>query len=174
MSRVGFDFPPVRCSPLRAYRLFLKAPAKINWFFQILGRRPDGFHNIASLMQSISLYDEIILAHSDSLTVETNMKIPARENIVYKVASLLRDCVSYRNGVHITLRKYTPAGSGLGGGSSDAAGTLLAMNDLAGKPLNQVDLHRLASRLGADVPFFLSREPAVGRGPSNMFSSRAC
>jgi len=69
-----------------------------------------------------------------------------------------------KGGVRLSLRKRIPVAAGLGGGSSDAAGALLALNELAGKPLNQAALHRLASRLGADVPFFLSRGPAVGRG----------
>ena len=155
---------PVSRSPLRTGRLLLRAPAKINWFLQIVGRRPDGFHDIASLMQCVSLYDEISLAHSDSLAVETNMKIPTRENIVYKAASLLRDRVSYRKGVHITLRKKIPAGSGLGGGSSDAACVLSGLNRLWGLRLSRSELIQIGAEAGSDIPFFLGGPVAFVRG----------
>lgn len=106
-------------------------------------------------MQCVSLYDEISLAHSDSLAVETNMKIPTRENIVYKAASLLRDRVSYRKGVYITLRKKIPAGSGLGGGSSDAACVLSGLNRLWGLRLSRSELIQIGAEVGSDIPFFL-------------------
>jgi 4-diphosphocytidyl-2-C-methyl-D-erythritol kinase len=92
-------------------------------------------------------------------------------NLVWRAARLFQEETGQTQGVRLSLRKRIPVAAGLGGGSSDAAGTLLGLNNLAGKPLAPEQLHRLASRLGADVPFFLGREPAVGRGTGTQLTA---
>jgi 4-diphosphocytidyl-2-C-methyl-D-erythritol kinase len=142
-------------------------PAKVNLYLRVVGRRPDGYHEIVTVMQPLTLADELAVSRGGrDICLECDQAgLPSgKENLVWRAARQFQAETGSKWGVRLSLRKRIPVAAGLGGGSSDAAGTLLAMNDLAGKPLNQVDLHRLASRLGADVPFFLSREPAVGRG----------
>jgi 4-diphosphocytidyl-2-C-methyl-D-erythritol kinase len=145
----------------------VRCPAKVNLYLRVVGRRPDGYHEIVTVMQPLTLADELTVSRGGTdISLECDQaELPSgEENLVWRAARQFQAETGSKWGVRLSLRKRIPVAAGLGGGSSDAAGTLLAMNDLAGKPLNQVDLHRLASRLGADVPFFLSREPAVGRG----------
>jgi 4-diphosphocytidyl-2-C-methyl-D-erythritol kinase len=160
---------PVRGVPGVSYRgnsLFLAAPAKINWFLQILGKREDGYHNIKSCMQCVSLYDGLAFEHADSIAVESRLDIPVCDNIVYRAASLLKEYASYRQGARILLRKNVPVGGGLGGGSSDAAYTLLGLNMLWGLGMDDLELRSISAQLGSDVPFFLGGPAAVveGRG----------
>lgn len=146
--------------------LLLRAPAKINWFLLVLGKRGDGYHNIMSLMQCIRLYDDLIFEHADSIEVESDLNIPVKDNLVYKAASLLKHYTSYRKGIKITLKKSIPIGAGLGGGSSDAAYTLSGLNMLWGLGLNNRDLSSIGAEIGSDVPFFLNSSVAIveGRG----------
>jgi 4-diphosphocytidyl-2-C-methyl-D-erythritol kinase len=142
-------------------------PAKVNLYLRVVGRRPDGYHEVVTVMQPLTLADELTVTRGGTeISLECDLaELPAGpENLVWRAARQFQAETGSKWGVRLRLRKRIPVAAGLGGGSSDAAGTLLAMNDLAGQPLNQGGLHRLASRLGADVPFFLSREPAVGRG----------
>lgn len=144
----------------------LKLPsfAKINLTLRILGRRPDGYHEVATVLQSISLCDELVFAaRADDRIVLTcdDPSIPVDEtNLVVKAALALQE----RNGVEIKLLKKIPAKGGLGGGSSNAAVTLLALNRLWHLNLADKDLRQIAAQLGADVPFFLSGGTALGRG----------
>ncbi len=145
----------------------LKAPAKINWFLQILGRRKDGYHNIKSLMQCVNLYDDLNFEHSAAIDVKADLDIPVHDNLVYKAVSLLKKYTSCRNGARISLKKNIPVGAGLGGGSSDAASTLLGLNLLWGLELGHRELSAIGAQLGSDVPFFLGRSAAAlveGRG----------
>ena len=144
--------------------LSLSAPAKINWFLNIIGKRKDGYHNIISLMQRISLYDELIFEHSDMIEVVSNVDIPFKENLVYKAASLLKKYTSYKGGVKIVLLKEIPIGAGLGGGSSDAAYTLSGLNMLWGLGLNSKKLSSIGKEIGSDVPFFLNAPCALVEG----------
>jgi 4-diphosphocytidyl-2-C-methyl-D-erythritol kinase len=147
-------------------KLAVKTPAKINWFLNIIGVRGDGYHAIESLMQCVSLYDTIEFHHASALSVESDLAIPLKDNLVYRAASLLKKQGSYRNGAAIRLKKNIPVGAGLGGGSSDAACTLSSLNNLWGLGLTGKDLYALASQIGSDVPFFLNGPAAFveGRG----------
>jgi 4-diphosphocytidyl-2-C-methyl-D-erythritol kinase len=144
----------------------LKLPsfAKINWTLRILGKRPDGYHEVVTVLQSISLCDEITFELRDddvvSLTCD-DPTIPVDDsNLIVKAAKALPG----RTGVNVHLTKKIPAKGGLGGASSNAAVTLLALNQLWDLQFNVTDLLRIASGLGADVPFFLIGGCAEGRG----------
>ena len=144
------------------------APAKVNLFLRIVGRRADGYHLLDSLMAPVSLYDEIEITTGRTGGTEQHIwvtcddpTIPTdQSNLAYRAASLL--CQEAGIGVHITiaLQKNIPAGAGLGGGSSDAAAVLKALNQELSLGLNTVHLCRLAAQLGADVPFFVPCEVA--------------
>jgi 4-diphosphocytidyl-2-C-methyl-D-erythritol kinase len=143
----------------------LKLPsfAKINWTLQIFGKRPDGYHEVATLLQSISLCDELTFELRDddqiSLTCD-DPEIPVDDsNLVMKAAKALQ-----AGGVNISLAKRIPTKAGLGGGSSNAAVTLLALNELRDLQLKNTDLLEIGARIGADVPFFLIGGSAEGRG----------
>jgi len=143
------------------------APAKINLGLRVLGKRPDGYHNLLSLMVPVSLYDELRFGLG-SRGVELrcpNSDLPTdAQNLVYRAAQLVLNASRRVEGVRIELKKSIPVGAGLGGGSSDAATTLLAVNQLLGSPLAVADLHPLAVKLGADVPFFLLGRWAMAEG----------
>ncbi len=147
------------CTLTTQYRLLqmltLKAPAKINWFLNVLGRREDGFHDIESLIQKISLYDVLKISLSEELTLTADGGIPEKENLVYKAASLLKSTYSVEEGAHLELHKNIPVGAGLGGGSSDAAAALMGLNQLWSLGLSSESLSEAAARIGSDVPFFL-------------------
>jgi 4-diphosphocytidyl-2-C-methyl-D-erythritol kinase len=142
-------------------------PAKVNLYLKILGRRPDGYHDLITVMQPLTLADELTLAPDrNRLTlICDHPDLPQGEdNLVFRAARLFELATGLELRVRLTLHKRLPVAAGLGGGSSDAAGCLLALNTLAGGPLDMAALHRLGARLGADVPFFLRPGPAVGRG----------
>jgi 4-diphosphocytidyl-2-C-methyl-D-erythritol kinase len=148
-------------------------PAKVNLYLRVVGRRHDGYHELVTVMQPLTLADELnVSLGGEGIRLECDSPElpPGPENLVWRAASLFQEETGQHRGVLLSLRKRIPVAAGLGGGSSDAAGTLLALNDLAGRPLEMARLHYLASRLGADVPFFLSREPAVGRGIGTQLS----
>ncbi|MCA8946512.1 MAG: 4-(cytidine 5'-diphospho)-2-C-methyl-D-erythritol kinase, partial [Planctomycetes bacterium] len=109
--------------------LTIKAPAKINWFLEILGKRPDGYHEIETVMQAIDLYDEITVSErSDTnlvLECDINLGDP-KQNLVYRAAEILQQAHAPGRGAQIALKKRIPHGAGLGGGSSDAANALNA------------------------------------------------
>jgi 4-diphosphocytidyl-2-C-methyl-D-erythritol kinase len=144
----------------------MKAPAKINWFLKIINKRDDGYHNMLSVMQCIDIYDTLEFESSDNIEVISDLDIPPESNLVHKAASLLKQYTSYKKGVKITLQKTIPVSAGLGGGSSDAAYTLLGLNKLWGLGLGREELCSLGITIGADVPFFLHGSPAIveGRG----------
>jgi 4-diphosphocytidyl-2-C-methyl-D-erythritol kinase len=144
--------------------LSLTAPAKINWFLKITGKRDDGYHNIITLMQCINLYDNLVFKHADNLEIICDLDIPFNNNIVYKAASLLKKYSSYRKGARIILKKNIPVSAGLGGGSSDAAFTLSGLNKLWGINLNKTELNSIAAEIGSDVPFFLGGPLALIEG----------
>ena len=150
--------------PVPRTRLSLNAPAKINWFLGVAGKRDDGYHNIVSLMQCISLYDTLTFDHADSVEITSDLDIPVRDNIVHKAASRLKEYTSCRKGADISLKKNVPVSAGLGGGSSDAACTLLGLNELWGLGLGKKRLSSIASEIGSDVPFFLNGPVALVEG----------
>ncbi len=163
------------------------APAKLNLFLQVLGRRADGFHELETLMVSVGLYDVVRLSlpaaserHGDIKlrciaagsvvrgVPRENCDLPlGRENLVVRAAELLRETVGGVPGVKVDLVKRIPLAAGLAGGSSDAAATLAGLNILWQLGLSSRELQGLAARLGSDVPFFLAPSAAAvcrGRG----------
>ncbi len=157
-------------TPTSAPALRLRAYAKINRGLRVLRRRPDGYHEIDTVMQSVDLYDTLTLQprgdEEISLTMSPDGGIPPEENLALRAARLLRERVGLPRGVHIVLEKRIPVGAGLGGGSSDAAAVLQGLNALFELGLERRALRDLASELGSDVPFFLvgGRCRARGRG----------
>jgi len=151
--------------------LSLLAPAKINLFLLINGRRPDGYHLIFTIFQKVSLWDEIEISVNQEKRGGIYLECPGSnlasgpDNLAYRAARLFLEKSGLDLAVEILLRKRIPIGGGLGGGSSDAASVLKGMNKLTGFPFNGASLHFLGCSLGADVPFFLLEAPAaVGRG----------
>jgi 4-diphosphocytidyl-2-C-methyl-D-erythritol kinase len=137
------------------------SPAKVNLALHVLGRRKDGYHEILSLMQRISLCDEMTFSPTTSRVVVRCPDSPLPEdegNIVYRAAAAFLSRTEALPGVAITVRKRIPIAAGLGGGSSNAATTLVALNEIAGSPLTREELMRLGAELGADVPFFIFGE----------------
>jgi 4-diphosphocytidyl-2-C-methyl-D-erythritol kinase len=142
-------------------------PAKVNLYLKVLGKRPDGYHELVTVLQPLSLADELTVSLGGggiSLECEAPGLPRDESNLVWQAALRFEEASGLKLRVRFRLRKRIPVAAGLGGGSSDAAGALLALNAAAGRPLGAADLKRLAAGLGADVPFFLSREPQVGRG----------
>lgn len=157
----------------RAPRLRLRAFAKLNLSLAILGRRPDGYHEIDSLMHRIAWWDEVELiplpGEELRLVLETGgagtFPVPAGpENLVLKAARWLRETFGIRAGVEIRLRKRVAAGAGLGGGSADAAAVLRGLRRLWRIPVPVAELRPLSARVGADVPFLLGGRAARVRG----------
>jgi 4-diphosphocytidyl-2-C-methyl-D-erythritol kinase len=151
----------------------IPAFAKINLRLEVLGKRPDGFHELRTIFQTISLRDELVLRATRgtgiSLRVEGDAVLSgeaAEKNLVYRAVDVLRRELRDRDGVEMVLRKKIPAGRGLGGGSSDAAAALRGYLRLTGREIDPARLLGLASSLGADVPFFLmgGRALGIGRG----------
>jgi 4-diphosphocytidyl-2-C-methyl-D-erythritol kinase len=151
--------------------LTIKAPAKINWFLKVLRRREDGFHDIQSLMQKITLFDEISFSPSKEFVIETGADIPMKENLIYKAAMLLMDSVSLDMGAELHLKKSIPVGAGLGGGSSDAAAALIGLNKLWELGLSIDQLCKIAEQIGSDVPFFLRGPVSYAQGRGEKLSA---
>jgi len=164
---------PKRClrsqPPLpKAVSLKLFSPAKINLFLNVLSKRPDGYHNLDTLFERISLGDEIILKNRSSgiLLKVSGREVPGDDkNLAFKAAKLLQEECSVRKGVEIMLKKHIPVSAGLGGGSSNAATVLLGLNRLWNLQLPKAKLLKIAAKLGSDIPFFILETPyALGRG----------
>jgi 4-diphosphocytidyl-2-C-methyl-D-erythritol kinase len=150
-----------------ATTLHILCPAKINLFLHVRRRRPDGYHDLFSLMCRIGLYDRIELsAGGGPIRLEcSDPALPAGEgNLAFRAARCFFDALGRPGGARIRLEKEIPAGAGLGGGSSDAAGVLLGLNRLHGEPLSGARLLALGKGLGADVPFFIFQSPALVSG----------
>lgn len=151
-------------------RITVSPPAKVNLSLRVLAREESGFHQIETLFQAIDLKDRLEIERGgDSISLQvTGAKLgPAKENLVWRAAAAFLAEAGIEEGVRLKLEKRIPSGAGLGGGSSDAAATLLGLNRLHDAPLSNEALLALASRLGSDVPFFLSPSPlalAWGRG----------
>lgn len=144
------------------------APAKINLCLHVLGKRADGYHDLAMLMQRVSLYDRITLRVSADPGVRTRCAglslDPDQENIAARAARQLLDSASLSVGVDIEIDKQIPVAAGLGGGSSDAATVLMGLNEMLGLKRSAKELRGLGVRLGADVPFFIFGHPAWATG----------
>ncbi|MCP4715870.1 MAG: 4-(cytidine 5'-diphospho)-2-C-methyl-D-erythritol kinase [Deltaproteobacteria bacterium] len=146
-----------RTEPVKS--LTVQAPAKINLFLKICSQRDDGYHNIETVFQKISLFDEITLAPTPgpgiSITTDDSSIPQDNTNLAYRAAELLLRHLNINPGLSIHIKKNIPSGAGLGGGSSDAAGTLLGLVELLNLRVPSRTLRDLAKNLGADVPFFL-------------------
>ena len=134
--------------------LIIQAPAKINLHLQVVNKREDGFHNISSLFSLIDLSDTLSFKENGN-KIKLSESIPIADNIVLKAANLLKDKYSVKKGVRIELHKVIPDQKGLGGGSSNAAATLIALNKFWNLNCTQEEIMDLALTLGSDVPFFI-------------------
>lgn len=148
--------------------LSLESPAKVNLRLEILRRREDGYHELRTIFQKISLHDTLhfSLRKKRGVSIATDHpKLPiGKNNLVYKAAQSMLKASTYKEGIHIEIEKRIPLGAGLGGGSSNAATTLKALNQLLEMGLPKKDLLAMGLEIGADVPFFLSKGPAIGSG----------
>ncbi|MDH3891152.1 MAG: 4-(cytidine 5'-diphospho)-2-C-methyl-D-erythritol kinase [candidate division Zixibacteria bacterium] len=156
---------------LDSNRLTIKAPAKLNLFLEVLNKRPDGFHNINSLFQAVSLFDQLTFTVSDKpgVTIELVAKADltvGEDNLISRAYTIMRDEFDLSRGLHVRLDKHIPIAAGLGGGSADGAATLLACNTLFDLGLTQDQISQLALKIGSDLPFFFSAGQAMigGRG----------
>lgn len=155
-------------------KIKIQCPAKINLTLKITGKRPDGFHNIESIMQTISLYDYLTINAEPAEVVKiilsgNSEEIPYNEkNLVYKAAKLFFEEISSseKYKIDIFIEKNIPVAAGLAGGSTDAAGTLYGLNQLLNSPLSQSKLHELCAKLGSDLNFCLEggTQMTTGRG----------
>ncbi|MCI0659808.1 MAG: 4-(cytidine 5'-diphospho)-2-C-methyl-D-erythritol kinase [Acidobacteria bacterium] len=151
-------------------RLTIPSFAKINWTLEILGKRPDGYHELRTLLQTIDLADRLSYTRLERNIeiVCDNPDVPSDEtNLAYRAAVSLRDFTGLKYGVRMTIGKRIPVAGGLGGGSSNAAVTLIALQKLWNVQLRLIDLFRLGSKLGSDVPFFISGGTCLGVGRGN-------
>jgi len=148
--------------------LILDSPAKVNLRLEILGKREDGYHEIRTIFQKISLCDTLhfSLIRKRGIYISTdNPSLPAGEkNLAYRAAEMLFDRSDYKGGISIEIQKRIPLGAGLGGGSSNAATTLKALNLLLKTGLSRKELMEIGLQIGADVPFFLMKGAAIGTG----------
>jgi 4-diphosphocytidyl-2-C-methyl-D-erythritol kinase len=146
----------------------MATPAKINLTLEVLGQRPDGFHELATWIIPIGLYDELAMDLSSEMTYQSNLPSLRfdRFNLIQRAIERFQEETGQTATYRIDLRKEIPIGAGLGGGSSDAAAALLLLNQLHQNALTDAKLLGLAAQLGSDVPFFLKRRAAwcTGRG----------
>lgn len=151
-------------------RVNILSPAKINLYLNIIGKYTKGFHRIESVVERISLCDDIIIEikKEPSVDISSNIKIlETKDNIIFKAIAILKKKFKIPFGFNIYLKKNIPLGSGLGGGSSNAASTILALKSLFGWSLNKKELYKLGASLGSDVNFFLAESQFAlleGRG----------
>ncbi|MDO8588338.1 MAG: 4-(cytidine 5'-diphospho)-2-C-methyl-D-erythritol kinase [Armatimonadota bacterium] len=151
-------------------KLTIRSFAKLNIALDVLDKRPDGYHNIESVIQSISLHDHLSMIKREDGVVTvttTDPAVPAGPgNLAYRAAVIYLEACGLDSGVDIEIEKLIPVEAGLGGGSSNGAAALVGLNELHGRPLGHEDLRRLAARLGSDAPFFLFGGAAIvsGRG----------
>jgi 4-diphosphocytidyl-2-C-methyl-D-erythritol kinase len=146
-----------------------RVPAKINLWLEVIRKREDGYHDLSSLMVPVSVFDEIgldVAPGGDGITLScTSPEIPADDrNLAWRAVDLFLRKSGLKARVDIALEKHIPSGAGLGGGSSDAGGVLVALNSFFDDPLSQPELEAIALTLGADVPFFLHCRAALATG----------
>jgi 4-diphosphocytidyl-2-C-methyl-D-erythritol kinase len=155
--------------------LALPAPAKLNLFLRVIGRRPDGYHELRTCFVAIDLVDLLDFESLDSPAIERHGDLtgPGDVDLAVRAARLLQQRSGCAQGVRIDVRKRIPTGAGLGGGSSDAATTLIALNRLWNLGWPRDKLAPLARELGADVAFFLQPGPALGEGVGERLSPLA-
>lgn len=163
-------------SMLRPTKVVARAPGKVNVCFRVGATQKDGSHAVATLYQAVSVFDTITATHATDFSVSvsgafdcTGVPVDDR-NLAIRAAKLLARSTGYDGGATLAIHKDIPRGTGMSGGSADAAATLLACNELWGTELDRTELQRLALELGADVPFALEGGTAVGTGRGDEFS----
>jgi 4-diphosphocytidyl-2-C-methyl-D-erythritol kinase len=142
----------------------IKAYAKVNLTLEVLDRRDDGFHDIATVLQTIDLWDELSFEDETDIELESDSGVPPEEDLIVQAAGLLKWGIGEERGARITVKKHVPIAAGLGGGSSDAAATLMGLGRLWGHAITYRDLRPLCEALGSDVSFFLFGGTALGEG----------
>lgn len=150
------------------------APAKLNLFLHVVGRRPDGYHLLQSVFRFIGLYDYLNFDRRSDGQIVCESPVPGlapHDDLVVKAARALQQATGTSFGAQISYQKNIPSGGGLGGGSSDAASTLIALNRLWGTGLSRQQLMQLALPLGADVPVFIFGQPAFAEGVGEILSA---
>jgi 4-diphosphocytidyl-2-C-methyl-D-erythritol kinase len=150
------------------------SPCKVNLLLNILGKRPDGFHELETVMQPVNLFDRLQFTRGGSgirLTCSEPTLPVDSGNLVHRAATAFLQQAGIQDGVNIHLEKKIPLAAGLGGGSGNAATTLLALNELFGHPLAAKQLAQIAASLGSDIPFFLQDKPALALGRGEKVSS---
>ena len=141
------------------------AYAKVNLTLEVLGRRDDGYHDVATVLQTVSLHDRLTFTPAPEIFLECSIPSLANpDNLAWKAAESLKKAADYRGGARITIEKRIPEAMGLGGGSSDAAATLAALNRLWNLGLSAAELENVGRSLGADVPFLVGGGTALGAG----------
>ncbi|HHT49145.1 MAG TPA: 4-(cytidine 5'-diphospho)-2-C-methyl-D-erythritol kinase [Firmicutes bacterium] len=147
-------------------KIKIRAYAKLNLVLDVINRRADGYHEVEMVMQSIDLYDQLQFLPASSLVLEiAGHRLPNDErNIIIKTAKLLKAHTGFSGGARIGLRKKIPVGAGLGGGSADAAATLVGLNQLWGLDLPFASLEKIGAKLGADIPFCLQGGTVLAKG----------
>tara|TARA_Y100000748_G_scaffold238902_1_gene202973 strand:- start:1 stop:813 length:813 start_codon:yes stop_codon:yes gene_type:complete len=147
----------------------VKAPAKLNLHLQVIAKRNDGFHNLRTLFTFINLYDQLTFKEIEE-EIQLKELEPISDNLVVKAADLLRKRTNCNKGVEISLQKHIPLQKGLGGGSSDAAATLIGLNKLWDLGLTRTELLNMSLELGSDVPFFIFGHSAWAEGRGEILS----
>jgi 4-diphosphocytidyl-2-C-methyl-D-erythritol kinase len=157
-------------------RVHVRAPGKLNLFFEVGDVQTDGYHEVASAYQAVSLYEDVWAEPASDFTVTISgtvdvSGVPADDrNLALRAARLVAQKIRHPGGVHLDIVKHVPVAGGMGGGSADAAAALVACDALWGADLGTAQLHQLAARLGADVPFSLMGGTAVGTGRGDQLS----
>ena len=160
-------------------QLTIYANAKINLALDVLNRRPDGYHTVRMIMQSLSLCDTLFLQKTKEPGITLSARNPElfpdvtwdEHNLIYKAAKLFMDTCSIEEGVHITIDKQIPSAAGLAGGSSDAASTLKGLNQLFEKKFSTEELQVLGVKLGADIPYCIQLGTALSEGIGEVLTS---
>lgn len=151
-------------------RVHVRAPGKVNVFFEVGDVQPDGYHDVASVYQAVSMYEDVWAITSDEFTIAVTGDVDVSgvplddRNLAVRAARLVAREVGWEGGVHLNVHKGVPVAGGMGGGSADAAAALVAVNELLDGRLSIAELHALGAQLGADVPFALRGGTAVGTG----------
>ncbi|HEX4341930.1 MAG TPA: 4-(cytidine 5'-diphospho)-2-C-methyl-D-erythritol kinase [Verrucomicrobiae bacterium] len=151
-----------------------QSPCKVNLLLNILGKRPDGFHELETVFHPVRVFDHLSFARSGvgiQLTCSDPQLPTDDRNLVHRAATAFLQAAKVHDGVRIHLEKRIPMAAGLGGGSGNAATTLLGLNELFALPLTHDELHRIAATLGSDVNFFLQHKPALAIGRGEQVSS---
>ena len=154
--------------------LLKQSPCKVNLLLNVLGRRPDGFHELETVMYPVRLHDEISFARTAQgieLTCSDSRLPTDQRNLVYRAAASFLQTARIKAGVRMHLEKRIPLAAGLGGGSGNAAVALLGLNELFERPFAREEIASLAASLGSDVPFFLQNQPALATGRGEQIQS---